>query len=165
MILKAFAEFPDLPWPPTADELDKQAHEELPKELQRFLTLLFGGCDSQENCEKTHCLVYSIRQDHCCVVTNGQWKLSKHMLLCKTVQHLYYNRQLTTILNRLGHCESYKKFRLELETAICKALDEESAYFTPKIICCETNKVWGILLRDSVVLQNCMTKLPMCYLP
>ena len=141
VILKAFAEFLDLPWPPTADELDKHAHEELPKELQRFLTLPFGGCASQKNCEKTHCLVYSIGQDLCRAVTTGQWKLSKNMLLCTTVHHLYHSKQLPTILNRLGHCEFYN-FGLELETAICKALDEESAYPTPKIICGENNKVF-----------------------
>ena len=141
VILKAFAAFPELPWPPTADELDKRAREELPEKLQRFLTLVIADCDLETSCEKTNRLVYSIGQDLCRAVTNGQWKLSKHMLLCTTVRHLYRSKQLTTILNKLGHCESYN-FGLELETAICNALDDESVYLTPKIICGTSNKVF-----------------------
>ena len=60
VILKAFTEFPDLPWPPTADELDQRAHEELPEKLQRFLIILIAWCDLQPSCEKTNRLVYSI---------------------------------------------------------------------------------------------------------
>uniref|UniRef100_UPI00358FCF5F uncharacterized protein n=1 Tax=Myxine glutinosa TaxID=7769 RepID=UPI00358FCF5F len=45
------------------------------------------------------------------------------------------------ILNRLGHCESYD-FGLELETAIAKALDEDSTYLTPQIIFGEGNVVF-----------------------
>ena len=40
VIQKAFGESTDLPWPPTADELDKRAKNELPKELKKFLNLV-----------------------------------------------------------------------------------------------------------------------------
>ncbi len=63
------------------------------------------------------------------------------MLLCTTVRHLYRSKHLTQISNRLGHCESYS-FGLELETAIAKALDEQSTHLTPNIICGEGNAVF-----------------------
>ena len=142
LIQKAFKESADLPWPPTADEVGNRATEELPDELKVFLNLVMSGCDAQvENCERTHRLVYSIGQDICRGVTNGQWKLSKHMLLCTTIRHLYRSRQLTTILNRLGHCESYD-FGLELETSIAKALEDKSTHLTPQIVCGEGNIVF-----------------------
>lgn len=76
-------------------------------------------------------------------MTRGEWKLSKHILLCTTIRHLYRSRQLTTILSRLGHCETYD-FGLELETALAKALDEVSTSLTPQIITGEGNDVFHL---------------------
>ena len=59
------------------------------------------------------------------------------------MRHLYRSRQLTTILNRLGHCESYD-FRLELETALANALDDVLTSLTPQIITCEGNNVFHL---------------------
>ena len=54
VIHKAYEEVSELTWPPTAEELDKQAGEELPEELTRFLNLVLCGSDSMvEKCEKT----------------------------------------------------------------------------------------------------------------
>ena len=49
--------------------------------------------------------------------------------------------QLTTILARLGHSETYD-FAMELETAMAKAFDEMSTYLTPQIITGEGNVVF-----------------------
>ena len=57
------------------------------------------------------------------------------------MRHPYRRKLLTTILARLGHCESYD-FGLELETAIAKALDEVSTTLTPQIIKGEGNEVF-----------------------
>ena len=114
--------------------------EVLPEELGRFLTLVLSG-DGVSDCEKTKRLVLSIGQDLCRAVTNGEWKLPKHVLLCATVRHLYRSRQLTTILQRLGHCESYD-FGLELETALAKVVDEMSTSLTPSIITGDGNEVF-----------------------
>ena len=59
--------------------------------------------------------------------------LPKHILLCMTVRHLYRSQQLTTLLNRLGHCESHA-FSAELETSIAKALEQTSSLLTPQIV-------------------------------
>ena len=60
-------------------------------------------------------LVFSIGQSLCCAVSEGEWKLTKHVLLCVSVRHLFRSKQLTTILHSIGHSESYD-FGLELET-------------------------------------------------
>ena len=57
------------------------------------------------------------------------------------MRHLYRSKLLTTILVRLGHCETYD-FGLELETAIAKALDDVSTTLTPQIIKGEGNEVF-----------------------
>lgn len=69
--------------------------------------------------------------------------MPKHILHCTTIRHLYRSRQLTTILSRLGHCETYD-FGLELETALAKALDEVSTSLTPQIITGEGNNVFHL---------------------
>ncbi|XP_049337187.1 uncharacterized protein LOC111196954 [Astyanax mexicanus] len=117
--------------------------ELLPADLVKFLNLvLTGRADIDgEKCEKTQRLVYSITQDVCRAATNSTWKLPKHILLCATVRHLYRSKQLTTILARLGHSETYD-FGMELETAMAKAFDEMSTYLTPQIISGKGNCVF-----------------------
>ena len=115
VILRAYKEEKDMPWPPTVHDIPEPG---LPHDLQRFLSFIFDGHgELQETCEKTRRLILSIGQDICRAATAGQWKLPKHILLCTTIRHLYRGRQLTTILNRLGHCEGYD-FGIELETAL-----------------------------------------------
>ena len=58
-----------------------------------------------------------------------------------TIRHLFRCKKLTTILNRLGHSESYD-FGLEMETALAKALDEVSTHLTPQIVKGEGNIVF-----------------------
>lgn len=50
-----------------------------------------------------------------------------------TVCHLYRSKQLATLLNRLGHCES-NSFSVELETMIAKAVEQTSSLFTPQTV-------------------------------
>ena len=74
-------------------------------------------------------------------MTKGRWKLPKHILLSTTLRHLYRSKQLTTMLNRLGHCETYN-FCLELESALAKALYESSAFITPQVITGDGNSIF-----------------------
>ena len=113
----------------------------LPSDITRFLSILFSGNESKDMSEKMKLLVSSIGQDICRAVSEGQWKLPKHILLCVTVRHLFRSKQLTMINNRLGHSETYS-FGLELETALAKALDEVSTYPTPTIVTGEGNLVF-----------------------
>ena len=108
----------------------------------KFLFLVIAGTsEAGERSEKTKRLALSIGQDLCRAVTHGEWKLPKHILLCSTIQHMYRINQLTTIINRLGHSESYA-FALELETAMNKAIDEVSTNLTPQIIIGEGNALF-----------------------
>ena len=72
---------------------------------------------------------------------NGTRKLPKLILLCTTLRHLYRSKLLTTILIRLGQCESYD-VGLELETALAKAIGEVSPKPTPQIILGDRNEVY-----------------------
>ena len=76
-------------------------------------------------------------------MTNGEWKLPKHILLCSTIRHLYRSKQLTDVLHRLGHSESYD-FGLELETALAEAINDVSSSLTPQIATDEDNKVFHV---------------------
>jgi hypothetical protein len=55
-----------------------------------------------------------------------------HASLCDC-QALFRSKQLTKILHRLGHSDTYD-FGLEMETALAKAPDEVSTYLTPQIV-------------------------------
>ncbi|XP_068233918.1 uncharacterized protein [Palaemon carinicauda] len=139
-----FHESTPLPWPPTADELDARASEEyLPTELMKFLSTLLVDEVVVEKSEKCQRLVLSIAQDICRAVTKGEWKLPKHILLCSTIRHLYRSKQLTNILHRLGHSESYD-FGLEVETALAEAIDDVSSSLTPQIAIGEDNVVFHV---------------------
>ena len=92
--------------------------------------------------DKTFCLLHrSIGQDVCRAVSQGRWKLIKHILICVTLRYLYRSKQLTTILNRLCHCESYSS-GLELETAMAEAIDKADISLTPQIVTGKDNLVF-----------------------
>lgn len=143
-ILKAFKEKKELPWPRTSAEIEINPETLLPGDLIRFLNLLIAGKEDIHDDKtpgKTRRWIPSIGQDICRAVSDGAWKLPKHILLCMTIRHLYRSKQLTTILNRLGHSESYD-FALEVETALAEAIDKTSSYLTPQIVKGESNVVF-----------------------
>ena len=65
-------------------------------------------------------------------------KLSKHILICKDIKHLYHSKQLTTFLYRLSHSKSYD-FGLDIETVIAEAISEVFTFLTPQIVTGEGN--------------------------
>ena len=144
VIENAYRETLALPWPPTAEYLDEIPP--LPDELKKFLCFVIGGQADIDSSNRLQRLVLSIGQDICRAATNGEWKLPKHILLPSTIRHLYRSKQLTTILNSLGHCESYD-FSLELHTMLAKALEEVSSLLSPQIVTGGSNEVfhmeWG----------------------
>ena len=79
------------------------------------------------------------------MLSNDKWTIDgncQRICFCAQLSIISFcSKQLTTILNGLGHCESYD-FGLELEKTVTKASDEESTYLTPKIICGEANVVF-----------------------
>ena len=142
MIKKAFDEFTLIKWPPTADELGALTQDQLPEELLKFFNVVLSGKDPKsEKCEKTRRLIHSIGQDICRAVTNGEWTLPKHVLICLPIRHLYRSKELTQSLNRMGHCESYQ-YSLEVETALAEALDNTSTHLTLHIVIDDSNLVF-----------------------
>ena len=138
-ILNAFIKSKEMTWPPTLEDITS---EPLPEELQCFLNLVLSGNEPEMvQDDRTKRFIYSIGHDVCRAVSQGRWKLAKHILICITIRHLYRSKQLTTILNRLCHCESYS-FGIELETAMAYALEEENTYLTPQIVSGESNEVF-----------------------
>ena len=111
-ILQAYSETAAQVWPPTVDDMEIGNVNLLPHEVVRFLGMVIAGTEDTESTEKTKRLVLSIGQDLCRAVTEGKRKLPKHVLLCVTVRHLFRGKQLTTILHRLGHSESWFWFRV-----------------------------------------------------
>ena len=131
VILEAFQNSEALPWPPSAKYLEN-IDNVVPLEVQNFLTFVISGKSISE-VPRVNRLVNSIGQDICRAATSGQWKLPKHILICMTLRHLFRSAELTSLINRLGHSESYS-FSLELETAIASAIQETSRLLSAQII-------------------------------
>ena len=131
IILRAFKESKDLPWPPAASDLAIRDGV-IPDTLQRFLTFVACGQPTASS-DHSERIIFSIGQDLCRAVTNAEWKLPKHILLCLTLRHMFRSKQLLTILNRLGQCESYS-FAVELETAIATVLEQKSSLLNANIV-------------------------------
>ena len=109
-----------MPWPPSADFLVSDNVWQ-PSCLEQFLECLLSvKSDRTENRQR---LVTSFAQDICKAVMNGKWMLPKHLLLGMTLQHFTRSAEVITLVNRFGHCASYSRV-IELETAMCKAIDE-----------------------------------------
>ena len=67
------------------------------------------------------------------LLKNGRWRLPKHILFCMEFRYWFRSAELTTLLNRLRHCEAYS-FSLELETAIAVAVESTSTILPPQIV-------------------------------
>lgn len=122
-----FYKRPNMIWPPTVDVLQDDLNK-MPTKLNQFLNELFSSCRTKET------YTFSIGQDICRAVTNGKWKLPKHILLCSTIRHFFRSKELITLLNKLGHWENYY-FGLELETAIAETVAESNNQVSQSIVC------------------------------
>ena len=131
-VQKAHRDSIPLPWPPSARDVEN-CDITLPEDLEKLLLFLITGKQAATVSLKNSRLVESIGQDLCRAVTNGHWKLPKHILLCMTLRHLFRSAELTNLFNRFGHCENYS-FSLELETALANALQGPSNILSPQII-------------------------------
>ena len=120
------------PWPSTATYLN-DLNFSLPEKLDQFLTSLLTEKKTQVTTPKVAHLVNSIEQDICRAVRHGRWKLPKHILLCMALRHWFRSAEITTLLNRLDHSETYS-FSLELETSIAIAVEITSTLLSPQIV-------------------------------
>ena len=94
---------------------------QLPPELTRFLEYVISGSNTADCSEHVKRIILSIDQDICRGVSNGKWKMLKHVLLASTIRHLYRGKKLMIIINWLGHCDSYN-YICELEHGFWRCL-------------------------------------------
>lgn len=133
-VVSAFKKTDDIPWPLLATDLSASIDRVVPSQLKMFLSILLSqDRNNREPSKRVLRLVNSIGQDICRAVTNGRWKMPKHVLLGMTLRHLFRSADLIRLLNRLGQCENYS-FLLELETAIAQAVENTSSLLPVSII-------------------------------
>ena len=82
-----------LKWPPTARDLVAD-EAEIPHDVLRFFTLVICGKDVNYS-QRAERLAFSIRSDLCRASTNGEWSLTKHILLTVTLRHLYRGKEVS----------------------------------------------------------------------
>ena len=86
-IKNAFDTSDNLPWPPTARDMDV-LHSVLPEDLEKLLRVLLTGGNNVNVSNRTNRLVESIGQDLRRAVTNEEWKLPKHTPVCDIASHV-----------------------------------------------------------------------------
>ncbi|KAF3836203.1 hypothetical protein F7725_028761, partial [Dissostichus mawsoni] len=93
----------------------------LPTDLVRFLSMVMAGKEDMETNEKMKHLVFSIGQDLCRAVSEGEWKLPKHILLCVTI---LFEAQLVTSGSLKGVLsgKAYAKSLFCLKT-VCESME------------------------------------------
>ena len=130
-IRDGFSDERNLKWPPSPSDLS-QLDNAIPDVLQQLLCYVLTGKKIPSTSQSQR-LIKSICQYIYRAATNESWKMPKHILLCMALRHLYRSEKLVTLLNRLGHSESYS-FALEPETALAEATIQSSSQLSNKII-------------------------------
>ena len=102
--------------------------KELP-ELTSILEYVISGSNTTDFSEHLKRIILSIGQDICRGVSNGKWKLP----LASTICNLHRGMKVVTIINRLGHCESYNYIR-KLVNIMVMALKNVLPLITSQIV-------------------------------
>ena len=130
-ILKRYKDSTELPWPITTDTL--RTIKPIPDDVFKFLSYLINGKMVSPIDDSKIRIINSIGQDICRAVTNGRWKLPKHVSLGMTLYHMFRSKELLVMMSRYGTCENYS-FIMELITAIESSLDLNESILTSRII-------------------------------
>ena len=86
-----------------------------PEILINFVKILLAG--KKKVSEQKAKIASTSTQDICYSVSNGQWKMAKHLTLGTAVRHLTESAELVSMLNHFGHCISHASI-LGMETAV-----------------------------------------------
>ena len=131
-ILNAFNSLQELLWLPLPSNFQNN-DSVVPEDLKKILGFVMFGSNISNAHQSEIRLINSIGQYICRAATWSQWKLPKHIFLSITLGHLYRSKELTTLINRFGHCESCS-FSLEVENANAKALEETFSLLSSQIV-------------------------------
>ena len=105
----------------------------VPDIVAQFLSIvIYGKLVTPDDQNKIR-TINSIGQDICRAVTNGRWKLPKHISLAMALYHMFRNKELLILMSRFGYCENYS-FIMELLTAMETSLDLNESLLTSQII-------------------------------
>ncbi|KAL8573826.1 hypothetical protein ACOMHN_019099 [Nucella lapillus] len=140
LIIDASRQSTHYPWPPSASFLLSDETKP-PKSVLQFMKTVLSG--KKAITEKKEVVASSIAQDMCYAVTNGTWKMPKHVLLGTAIRHLTGSAEMISITNHFGHCISHSSV-LELETDVCNSLLQSNSLLPATI-----------LKEDNVTLHFC----------
>ena len=103
------------PWPPTSDDLTPTvAKAIIPVELYNMVAWITGGSDEPTLKEhvnltdESELKVVSLCQDILYLASKGKQQTPKALCLGMTMRHLTGSSQVVSMLNKLGHCASWK---------------------------------------------------------
>ncbi|XP_015189552.1 PREDICTED: uncharacterized protein LOC107073427 isoform X2 [Polistes dominula] len=111
---------------------------EIPKDLTDFMRHLLCGIDSRSRKSYANLRkVDSFSQDLIYAIHHGKIKTSKHMTLGITLKSITSSRKVLDLLNKYGHCCSYKiikKLETEVTATTCSVsnISPENAILAPK---------------------------------
>ena len=115
-----------MPWPPSTHDLNVNSFIP-PVSLNLFLTNLIT---SEEVNERISRLISSFNQDIFFIVHCGKILTRKSILLSLHIKSLCNNKELITIVSRLGHGVSYKNYwKSVLKLLILKQKNKLIIYF------------------------------------
>jgi hypothetical protein len=105
--------YPDLPWPPTAENFtDDSYNAVIPPSLYNLLALMVGATEEipqndrfVEVQNRIHRKILSICEDIVCLNTKSQ-ATPKHLSLGLTLKHLTGSARICNLINSYGHCAS-----------------------------------------------------------
>ena len=145
-ILDAYEKSEEMKWPPDPHTLlGTNIKDIIPGDVLKFISIVISdNPDVDKTSPRFYRLICSVAQDLCRAATGGKWKLPKHILICMTLRHMFRSAELTTMLNRIGHCESYT-FTLQLECAIAESVEKASHLLTQQI---ERNPVYASVFHS-----------------
>ena len=95
----AFSQSPELPWPPSVQDLEAISP---PAMLTEFLCRVIAGpsVPKHKYTSKTMQVAKSVAEDICYAATRGRWVMPKHVQLGLSLHHLTGSAELITLLNR-----------------------------------------------------------------
>ena len=128
ILKKLLSESPGMkcPWPPTAEDLNvSEAKAVVPVELFNVIAWIIGATDEPTLAsyvdipEDVFLKVISVCQDIVYLASKGRKQTPKSLCLGLTVRHLTGSSNVLSLLNRLGHCASWKAV-VSLDTSLAQ---------------------------------------------
>ena len=123
-IIEHCKNLPELSWPPSLEELNKNERTP-PQSLLTFLKHILQPDSSSKKNESIERFINSFSADIISAVSPGKIMTAKQFLLALGLHNITGQRKAIDILNRLGHCITYNA-TCEIETALAEKAQKMS---------------------------------------